>query len=134
MYIVLYFLSLCLRCPSFRCSLVASCNRRPALCGNLQILLLLWSFWPVRHIILILAASLHFAPGAAEAKCILVTRVCVCLSVCLSVAAFPHYCTDPDVFWGNGRACPLAVHCWADLQSVHGFRWYDNIAPNAKCQ
>jgi len=26
--------------------------------------------------------------------------VCVCLSVCLSLAAFPHYCTDPDVTWG----------------------------------
>ena len=63
-------------------------------------------------------------------KCILVMRVCVCLSV----AAFPHYCTDPDVTWGNGRWCPLVVHYWADLQSVRGFRCYDNIAPNAKCQ
>jgi len=26
------------------------------------------------------------------------------------------------------------VHYWADLQSLHGFRCYDNIAPNAKCQ
>jgi len=25
----------------------------------------------------------------------------------------------------NGRGCPLVVHCWADLQSVHGFRCYD---------
>jgi len=30
--------------------------------------------------------------------------------------------------------CPLVVHYWADLQSVHGVRCYDNIAPNAKCQ
>jgi len=31
-------------------------------------------------------------------KCILVTATCVCLSL----AAFPHYCTDPDpdVTWG----------------------------------
>ena len=42
---------------------------------------------------------------------------------------------------------PVVVHCQADLQSVHGFRCYDNmhvrkltaclqmrIAPNAKCQ
>jgi len=29
---------------------------------------------------------------------------------------------------------PLVVHYWADLQLVHGFRCYDNIAPNAKCQ
>jgi len=30
--------------------------------------------------------------------------VSVCLSV--SVAACPHYCTDPDVTWGNGSECP----------------------------
>jgi len=28
-------------------------------------------------------------------------RLCVC--VCLSLAAFPHYCMDPDVTWGKGR-------------------------------
>jgi len=50
------------------------------------------------------------------------------LCVCLSLAACPHYCTDPDVTWGNGRGCPLVVHYWADLQSVHGFRCYANIA------
>jgi len=49
--------------------------------------------------------------------------------VCLSLAACPHYFTDPDVSWGNGRGCPLVVHYWADLQSVDGFRCYDNIAP-----
>ena len=43
------------------------------------------------------------ATGIAEAKRILATAVCV--SVCLSLAAFPHYCTDPDVTWGNGRGC-----------------------------
>ena len=26
------------------------------------------------------------------------------------------------------------MHCWADLQAVHGSRCYDNIVPNAKCQ
>jgi len=46
----------------------------------------------------------------------------------------PHYCMDPDVSWRNGRRCPLVVHYWAHLQSVHGFCCYDNIAPNAKCQ
>jgi len=56
------------------------------------------------------------------------------LCVCLSLAAFPHYCMDLDVSWGNGRGCALVVHYWADLQSLHGFRCYDNIAPNAKCQ
>jgi len=56
------------------------------------------------------------------------------LCVCPSLAAFPHYCTDLDVTCGNSRGCPLVVHHWADLQSVHGFRCYDNIAPNARCQ
>jgi len=25
----------------------------------------------------------------------------VCMSVCLSLVACPHYCTDPDVTWGT---------------------------------
>jgi len=61
-------------------------------------------------------------------------RLCVCVSVCLSLAAFRHFCTDPDVTWRNGSGFPLVVHYSAGLQSVHGFRCYDNIAPNAKCQ
>jgi len=52
--------------------------------------------------------------------------VSVCVSVCLSAAACPHYCTDPDVTWGSGTGCPLVVHYWADLQSVHGLRRYGN--------
>ena len=54
-------------------------------------------------------------------------RLCVCLSVCLSAAVGPHYCTDPDVTWGHGRGCPLVVHYWADLQWGHGLRCYGNI-------
>jgi len=54
--------------------------------------------------------------------------------VCLSLAAFLHYCTDPDVTSGNGTGCPLVVRYCADLQLVHGFRCYYNIAPSAKCQ
>ena len=46
----------------------------------------------------------------------------------LSLAALPHYCTDPDVTWGNGRMCPLVVHYWADLQLLHGFHCDDNTA------
>jgi len=58
----------------------------------------------------------------------LVTRVYA--SVCmLSLAAFLHYCTDPDVTWGM-----VVMHYWTDLESVHGFCCHDNIAPNAKCQ
>jgi len=52
--------------------------------------------------------------------------VCVCLPVCLSAAACLDYCTDPDVTWRSGRGCPLVVHYWADLQSVHGLRCYGN--------
>ena len=61
-------------------------------------------------------------------------RLCVCMSVCLCLAAFPHYCSDPDVTWRNGSRFPLVVHFWVNLQSVHGFRCYDNIASNAKFQ
>jgi len=28
-------------------------------------------------------------------------RPYVCVSVCLTLAAFPHYCTDPNVTWGT---------------------------------
>jgi len=55
---------------------------------------------------------------------VLWSRASVCLSVRLSAAACPHYCTDLDVSWGSGRGCPLVVHYWADLQSVHGLRCY----------
>ena len=53
-------------------------------------------------------------------------RLCVCLSVYLSAAACLHYCTDPNVTRRSGRGCPLVVHYWADLQSVHGLRCYGN--------
>jgi len=62
------------------------------------------------------------------------SRMSVCLSVCLSLAACPHYCMDLDVACRNGRGCPLVVHYWADSQLVHVFRCYDNIVPNSKCQ
>ena len=74
---------------------------------------------------------LYFAWVVDDAKCIVVTSVCVfvCLSVCvcLSAAACPHYCTDPDVTWDSGRECPIVVHYWADLQSVHGLHCCGNI-------
>jgi len=75
----------------------------------------------------------HFAWGVAEAKCILITRVCV--SVCVSVPCrIPTLLHGPGCTLGNGRGFLLVMHYWAYLQSVHGFRCYDNIAPNAKCQ
>jgi len=75
-------------------------------------------------------SSLHFAQVVDHEKCIVVTRVCVsvcvCVAVCLSVAACPHCCTDPDINWGSDGGCPLVVHYWADLQSVHRLRCYGN--------
>jgi len=49
--------------------------------------------------------------------------VYVCVSVCLSLTALPRYCTE----LGGMVGVPLVVHYWAHLQSVHGFRCYDNI-------
>ena len=61
--------------------------------------------------------------------------VCVCLYVCLSVfRRIPTLLHGPGCTLRNGRGCPLVVHYWADLQSVHGFRCYDITAPNAKYQ
>jgi len=65
-----------------------------------------------------------------EMYSIMVTTVC--MSVPRRIPTL--YCTDPDVTLGNGIGWPLVVHSWVDLQSVHGFRCYDNIAPIAKCQ
>jgi len=48
-------------------------------------------------------------------------HLCVCLHMCLSLAAFPYYCTDPDVSWGNGKGYPLVMRSLVDLQSVHDF-------------
>ena len=56
------------------------------------------------------------------------------LCVCLFLAAFPHYCTDLDLSRWKCRWCPLVVHYWADLQSLHRFHCCDSIAPNVKCR
>ena len=58
----------------------------------------------------------------------------VYVSVCLFVRRrMPTLLHGPRCNLGM-IGVPLVVHYWADLQSVHGFRCYDNIAPNAKCQ
>ena len=49
----------------------------------------------------------------------------VCLPVPRCILTLLH--EPPDVTWRNGRGCPLVVHYWADLQLLHGFRYYDNI-------
>jgi len=56
--------------------------------------------------------------------------VCVslCLCVCLSVRSrIPTLLHGPGCNLGSGRGCPVAVHYWVDLQSVHGLRCYGNI-------
>ena len=66
---------------------------------------------------------LHFAWVADDAKCIVVTYVCV------SVRGRMHTLLHgPGCNRGSGRRCPLVVHYWADLQSVHGLRCYGNIS------
>jgi len=80
------------------------------------------SRWASAHISsALLCYSLHFAWVVDDAKCIVVTRVCV------STAVRPRYCTDLDVTWGRGSGCPLVVHYWADLQSAHRLHCYGNI-------
>ena len=65
---------------------------------------------------------IRFSRESKTTRNVLLSRA----SVCLSAAACPHYCTDPDVTWRSGRGYLLVVHYWADLLSVHGFRCYDN--------
>ena len=59
-------------------------------------------------------------------KCIVATSVC--MSVCLSVPRrIPTLLHRPGCNLGEWYGCPLVVHNWANLQSVHGFRRYNNI-------
>ena len=57
--------------------------------------------------------------------------VCVCVSVRRRIPTLLH---GSGRNLGEWKGCPLVVQCWLDLQSMHGFRCYDNIAPNAICQ
>ena len=63
-----------------------------------------------------------------------VVYVSVCLSVPHRIPTLLHGPRCKLGPWGNGRGCSLVVHYWADLQLVHRFRCYDNIALNTKCQ
>ena len=58
-------------------------------------------------------------------------RLCVSLSDPRRIPTLLH---GPGCNLGNCRGCSLVVHYWADLQSVHGYHYYDSIVPNAKCQ
>jgi len=46
-------------------------------------------------------------------------RLCVCVSVPRRIPTLLH---GPGCKLGKQYGCPLVVHYWADLQSVHGFR------------
>ena len=60
-------------------------------------------------------------------------RLCLSESVCLSVRrCMPTLLHGPGCSFDEWQGSPLVVHYWAGLQSVHGFRRYDNIALNAK--
>jgi len=75
---------------------------------------------------------LHFARGIAEAKCILVTAICVSVCVCLSVShRISTLLHGRGCNLGEWWGCPVVVHYWTDFQSVHGFRCYDS---SAECQ
>ena len=53
------------------------------------------------------------------------------LYVCLSVSVhgrMPTLLHRPGCNLGEWYGCPLVVHYWADLQSVHGLDCYDNTA------
>jgi len=87
-------------------------------------LLTLSTLWTSNHLAMAQSECwllFTFAWVVDDAKCFVVTRICV------SVHGRIHYCTDPDVTWDHGRGCPLVVHYWADSQSVHGLRCYGNI-------
>jgi len=67
-------------------------------------------------------------------------RLCVCLSlsvcvsVCLSAAVRPHYCTDPDVTWGRGRGCPPSCALFGGfaIGARVALLWQHNVNPNYK--
>ena len=71
---------------------------------------------------------LHFALVVDDEKCIVFTRVCVCLSA----AACLHYCMDPDVTWGVvGMPPSCALSGGFAIGARVALLWQHNA--NAKC-
>jgi len=62
---------------------------------------------------------LHFVWGVAEVKYIVVTAVCV--SVSLSLAAVPHYCMDPVVTWGEWQGVLSSCALFGGFAVAHRF-------------
>ena len=58
----------------------------------------------------------------------------VCLSVCVSAAVRPHYCTDPDVTWWHGRGCPPSCTLLGGfaIGALVALLWQHNANPSYK--
>jgi len=54
--------------------------------------------WPIFLVIITFRESRRWRENSGHGR--------LCMSVCLSLAACPHYCMYPDVTWANGRECP----------------------------
>jgi len=77
------------------------------------------SRWALAHILVIIAFRVSSRPW--EMYCSHSRFLSVCLSLWLSVRGrMPTLLHGPGLTWRSGRGCLLVVHCWADLQSVHG--------------
>ena len=105
-------------CQLKSCQLLQNCMR-----NSTFVMCHIWSRWCL--------VFLHFARVADDAKYIVVMAICEC--VCVSLTAFPHYCMDPDVTWGNGRGAPccallgrFAICAWVS------FLWQHSA--NVKCR
>ena len=101
-------------------------NRRNTVSNMLELLSTLccmWHRWTLLSGIVITFRSRH-----SSAKCIVATVVCLC--VCLSFAAFLHYCTYSHVILGTVGGspwlCTVAIGAWFVATATY--------APNAKCQ
>ena len=67
-----------------------------------------------------------------EAKCIVVTAVCVYVGLWL--AAFRHYCTNPDVTWRNGRGALYSCALLGEFAIGVRVSLLWQHSPNTKCQ
>jgi len=67
---------------------------------------------------------------------VLWSRSSVCMSVCLSAAVRPHYCTEPDVTGGMVEAVPLLCTvgriCSRGTPARVALLWQHNANPSYK--
>ena len=73
----------------------------------------------------IFSFTLHFMCVIDDAKYSGHTHLCVCVSVHNHMPTLLH---GPGCNLGESYGCPIVVQYWVDLQSVHGFHCYDNMA------